>query len=467
MNSQTDSDIAREFAGIVGVDQLLTGERIGPDYHHDEALVGTPVAPGFVARPQTAEQVAALLVAAGSANVAVTARGSGTGLSGAARPCPNGLLISLERMNQILEIDPENQVAVVQPGVTLADLDVATAAHGLVYTVFPGELSASVGGNVGTNAGGMRAVKYGVTRHNVVGLQAALPTGELIRTGGKFTKLSTGYDLTQLIIGSEGTLALATEVTLRLYPRLAHAATLLVPFPDLPAVLRAVPAVVRSGVDPDILEYVDKLTLAAISYAQDLSLGIPDTVRETAEAYLVVGVENRDQGRLDDDVVMLGELLESLGAMDLYVLEGNSARALIEAREKAFWTAKAANANDVIDVVVPRAQMHQFLTGANESAQQVGAGLIGCGHAGDGNVHLAVFCGDDAVRHRLLHDIFATAMELGGAISGEHGLGRIKMRHFLELEDPVKIALMRRIKDAFDPAGVLNPGVLIDGEVTP
>ncbi|ORW25418.1 FAD-binding protein [Mycolicibacter nonchromogenicus] len=454
-------EVERRFADIVGAGGLLTGEQIGPDYGHDEALVGAPVTPSYVARPQTAEQVAALLAAATEAKVPVTARGSGTGLSAGARPCPDGLLISFERMNAILEIDTDNQVAVVQPGVTLTDLDSATAESGLMYTVFPGELSASVGGNVGTNAGGMRAVKYGVTRNNVLGLQAALPTGELIRTGGRITKLSTGYDLTQLIIGSEGTCALATEVTVRLYPRLGHSATLLAPFGDLPAVMRAVPAVVRSGVDPVILEYVDKLTLAAISYSQNLNLGIPDAVRETAEAYLVVGVENREHERLDDDVAMLGELLASLGANDVYVLEGNSAHALIEAREKAFWTAKAAGAHDVIDVVVPRAEMHQFLTKAQGFAQSAGGGVVGCGHAGDGNVHLAVFCADDEVRHRLLHDIFAAAMALGGAISGEHGLGRVKTQHFLELEDPVKIALMRRIKDAFDPAGILNPGVLL------
>jgi glycolate oxidase len=280
------------------------------------------------------------------------------------------------------------------------------------------------------------------------------------------SKLSTGHDLTQPMIGSEGSLALATEVTVRLYPRLAHTATLLVPFPDLPAVMRAVPAVVRSGVDPNILEYVDKLTLAAISYAQNLNLGIPDNIREAAEAHLVIGVENRDHDRLDDDVTMLGQLLDSLGAMDLYVLEGNSAHALIEAREKAFWTAKAAGANDVIDVVVPRARRcTNSSPGRKNSRKKAGAGVVGCGHAGDGNVHLAVFCDDD-VRHRLLHDIFAAAMELGGAISGEHGLGRIKMRHFLELEDPVKIALMRLIKDAFDPAGVLNPDALLDGKAT-
>ncbi|MEB3020823.1 FAD-binding oxidoreductase [[Mycobacterium] crassicus] len=456
-----DTGVAAQFADIVGVGDLLTGEQIGPDYSHDEALVGAPVAPGYLARPQTAEQVAALLAAATAAKIPVTARGSGTGLSAGARPCPDGLLISFERMNAVLEIDTDNQVAVVQPGVTLADLDAATADAGLMYTVFPGELSASIGGNVGTNAGGMRAVKYGVTRHNVLGLQAALPTGELIRTGGRITKMSTGYDLTQLIIGSEGTCALATEVTVRLYPRLAHSATLLAPFPGLPAVMRAVPAVVRSGVDPVILEYVDKLTLAAISYSQNLNLGIPDAIRDTAEAHLVIGLENRDHDRLEDDVAMLGELLASMGAVDVYVLEGNSAHALIEAREKAFWTAKAAGAHDVLDVVVPRAAMHQFFTRAQGFAQEAGAGVVGCGHAGDGNVHLAVFCADDDVRHRLLHDIFAAAMALGGAISGEHGLGRVKTQHFLELEDPVKVALMRRIKDAFDPAGILNPGVLL------
>lgn len=455
------ADVTQRFADIVGAAGLLTGEQIGPDYAHDEALVGMPVTPRYVARPQTAEQVAALLAAATEAKIPVTARGSGTGLSAGARPCADGLLISFEKMNAILQIDTDNQVAVVQPGVTLADLDTATAEAGLMYTVFPGELSASVGGNVGTNAGGMRAIKYGVTRHNVLGLQAALPTGELIRTGGRITKLSCGYDLTQLIIGSEGTCALATEVTVRLYPRLAHAATLLAPFADLPALMRAVPAVVRSGANPVILEYVDKLTLAAISYSQNLNLGIPDEIRDSAEAYLVIGVENRDHDRLEDDVAMLGELLASLGAVDAYVLEGNSAHALIEARERAFWTAKAAGAHDVIDVVVPRAEMHEFFTRAQQSAQAVGAGVVGCGHAGDGNVHLAVFCGDDDVRHRLLHDIFAAAMALGGAISGEHGLGRVKTPHFLELEDPVKIALMRRIKDAFDPAGILNPGVLL------
>src|SRR5271166_5515185 len=434
------SDMTTRFAEIVGHHNLLTGDAIPEDYFHDEVLTTAPQKPAYVAKPACAEEVSQLLKAASDDGVPVTARGSGTGLSGAAIPREGGLVISFERMNAVLEVDTTNQVAVVQPGVTLTDLDAATVDAGLQYTVYPGELSSSVGGNVGTNAGGMRAVKYGVARNNVLGLQAVLPTGEIIRTGGKIAKVSSGYDLTQLIVGSEGTLALVTEVTVKLSARLEHSATVLAPFVDLDQVMEAVPKVLAAGLVPYILEYIDNMTMAAIVHTQNLELGVPDNVME--------------------DVERAGELVTELGAVDAYILEGGSARKLIEAREKAFWTAKAIGADDIIDTVVPRAAMPKFLSTARGLAAAAGGGAAGCGHAGDGNVHLAIMCKDPEKKKKLMTDIFALAMELGGAISGEHGIGRAKASYFVELEDPVKVDLMRRIKQSFDPAGILNPGVL-------
>src|ERR1700751_5411402 len=405
------SDMTARFVEIVGTHNLLTGDAIPDDYSHDEVLTTAPQKPAYVAKPATPDEVAQLLKAASGGGGPVTARGSGSGLSGAAIPRADGLLISFERMHAVLEVDTTNQVAVVQPGVTLTELDAATVDAGLRYMVQPGELSSSVGGNVGTNAGGMRAVKYGIARHNVLGLQAVLPTGEIIRTGGKIAKVSTGYDLTQLIVGSEGTLALATEVIVKLHPRLDHAATVLAPFADFDQVMEAGPAVLASGLAPYILEYIDNVVMAALVHTQNLELGVPDKVRDSCRAYLVVALENRTADRLDEDVARTGELL----AEDAYVLEGGSARKLIEAREKAFWTAKAIGADDIIDTVVPRSSMPKFLSAARELAAAAGGAAAGCGHAGDGNVHLAIVCKDPGKKKKLMTEIFALAMELGGA----------------------------------------------------
>jgi glycolate oxidase len=454
-------DLGERLAAIVGGDNVLTGDAIAEELTHDEALTATPQVPAAVVRPGSVEDVAAVVALAAELGLAVTARGSGTGLSGACVPSPGGLLVSFERMAEILELDLENHVAVVQPGVTLDQLDEATAAVGLVYPVFPGESSASLGGNVATNAGGMRAIKYGVTRHQVLGLEAVTGTGEVIRTGGKFVKSSAGYDLTQLIVGSEGTLALVTEATLRLHPRLAHSATLLAPFATLEGATSAAPGIVGSGIGPLVVEYIDLISMGGIVANAGLDLGVNPEVREQALAYLVVVLEQRRDDRLAEDVEELASLVAELGALDVYVLPSSAGVALIKARERAFWAAKAAGANDIVDVVVPRASIATYIAGVNDLAAATASLVVGCGHVGDGNVHLSVFQPDEEVRRVLVHDMIELGIGLGGAVSGEHGLGTEKRAHFLELTDPHKVALLRRIKTAFDPAGILNPEVAL------
>jgi glycolate oxidase len=306
-------DLLDRLADAVGFEHVVAGELAPDDVTHDESLTARPQVPAAVVRPATTGEVAAVISLAAEMGTPVTARGSGTGLSGACIPRPDGVLMSFERMAEVVEVDLDNHVAVVQPGVTLDQLDAALAPHGLIYPVYPGETSASLGGNVGTNAGGMRAVKYGVTRHQVLGLEAVLGTGEVVRAGGKFVKASTGYDLTQLIIGSEGTLAVVTEATLRLYPRLGHAATVLAPFAALEEITTAVPAIVGSGIGPVIVEYIDLLSMGGIVANAGLELGVAEDVQAAAQAYLVVVLEQRRRDRLDEDVEELATALAGLG----------------------------------------------------------------------------------------------------------------------------------------------------------
>jgi glycolate oxidase len=456
------ADMIERLVELVGGDAVVAGDAISDDYAHDEALGAVPHLPDVVVRPSSVDDVAAVVRLAAELGVPVTARGSGTGLSGACIPRHGGILVSFERMTRIVEIDTDNHMAVVQPGVTLEQLDAETAAHGLVYPVFPGESSASLGGNVATNAGGMRAVKYGVTRHQVLGVEAVLGTGDVIRCGGKYVKSTSGYDLTQLIIGSEGTLAIVTEAILRLYPRAQHSATVLAPFSTMAGVAGAVPRIVGSGVGPMILEYIDVVAMVGIERTSGHELGIPDAIKAATVAYLVVVLENRSSDRLDEDTAELAEMLDELGALDVYVLPSQAGAALIAAREKAFWGAKAAGAHDIIDMVVPRASIPAYLAKVGELASSSGSFIVGCGHAGDGNVHLSIFQGDDGVRSQVLHELFAAGVEMGGAISGEHGIGSQKKGYFMDLEDPTKLALMARIKTAFDPHGILNPGAIWD-----
>ena len=455
-------DLVAALIGALGADAVVAGASVSPDYGTDESLHAHAQLPEVVVFPSDTAQVAAIVSVAADRGVPVTARGAGTGLSGGCIPVPGGLVVSFARMARLLEIDTANHVAIVQPGLTLAELDEATAAHGLVFPVFPGTNAASLGGNVATNAGGMRAVKYGVTRNQVLGIEAVTGTGEVIRSGGRYVKATTGYDLTQLVVGSEGTLALVTEATLRLHPRLTDTASLLAPFASVADVAAVVPRIVASGVQPLILEYIDRATMKGLLRMNDLTLGVPDEVAGVTEAYLIVVLEGRDDERLQVDVADVAEQLAAAQAHDVYVLPAGQGTELLAARERAFWLVKAAGADDLIDLVVPRDKIPDYLQRVQEIADRHESRVFGCGHAGDGNIHFSVYQSDEVRRRALLRAIFEVGLALGGAISGEHGIGRAKKEHYQALEDPGKLALQRRIKEAFDPMGIFNPGCLFD-----
>jgi glycolate oxidase len=452
-----DHTLRAELLEVVGADQIT----FAPDHHeddlHDESLHPARREPFAVVRPTSTAQVSALCALASRHHLAVTARGSGTGLSGAATPVPGGLVVAFDRMNELVSVDLEDHVAVVQPGITLRELNERLEGSGLRYPVHPGELSGSLGGNVNTNAGGMRAVRHGVTRRHVLGLELVLADGTIVRTGAPVVKNSSGYDLTQLIVGSEGTLGLVTEVTLALSPRFEYGATLLVPFAELADVTSVVPRVVASGLQPSMLEYIDLITMGAITGASGMDLGVDAQVAAATTAYLVIVLETRTDLQLERDIADLALLLEHAGALDVYVLNAAVATRLIEARERVFWVSKAAGANDIVDVVVPRSKVTRLLADVAVLAERYGAFIPGCGHVGDGNVHLSVYLGDGVAREELLRELYALGLDLGGQISGEHGLGRDKAGHYLALTDPELVALQRRVKDAFDPEHLLNP----------
>jgi len=454
----TMNEVMEKLRAIVGEENVFVGDDIKEEYACDEALTVKPCLPEVVVEPGNAEEVANVLRLANEKKVPVTPRGGGTGLCGGCVAVSGGILLSLERMNRILEIDEENYVAVVEAGVVLANLYKAVEARGFYYPIYPGEESATVGGNVATNAGGMKAVKYGVTRHYVLGLEAVLPNGEIIQTGGKYVKVSTGYDLTQLLVGSEGTLAVVTKVILKLLPLPKATATLFVPFKNLKAGIRVVPTILKSWVAPATIEFLEKLGLNAMENYTGKKVPISERVRDEAEAFLIIIIEGKSSEEALKDSEFVSDICIKHGAIDVFVPPTEKAgRELVELREKAFYAAREAGATDLVDVVVPRCEIPNFVEQMHEISAKYATIITGAGHAGDGNVHLAVLEQDADKLSTILKEIYRVGKNLGGTISAEHGIGSEKRRFLLEMEDEVKIELMRRIKKAFDPNNILNP----------
>lgn len=454
----TSADLER-FREICGDEWVIWGDQISVDYHHDElSLEGR--APEVVVRPRSTAEVSQILSYCTERNIPVTPRGAGTGLCGGAVAWHGGVLLVTDRMNSILEIDQENLMAVVEAGVLLMNLQKTVEELSLFYPPDPGEKTATIGGNVSTNAGGMRAVKYGVTRDWVLGLEAVLPNGEIISTGGKVLKNSSGYSLADLLIGSEGTLAVITKVIVKLLPLPKRQVSLLVPFLGLGEAVAAVPKIISSGEIPTAIEFFQREVLQAAE--KYLGRAFPHS---TAPAYLLLTFLGNDAGELERDYKAVAEVCLACGALDVLIANSSERQVgLWESRGAFLEALKGMGELDEVDVVVPPSHIADLVRFSEDLGKEYNVPILSFGHAGDGNIHIYIMRGSRprqewlSLTETIMSEIYCKAKALTGQVSGEHGIGLAKRKYLAESLGETQLQLMRGIKASFDPKGILNPG---------
>jgi glycolate oxidase len=458
---RVDAGIIAALRKIVSQERVLSGDEAMEPYTHDE-VVGLRADPEVVVRAASAEQVSEIFKLAQRERIPVTPRGAGYGLSGGAVPVLGGIVLSLEKMDRILEIDKANLMVTVEPGVITGNIHRAVEAERLFYPPDPASLdSCTIGGNIAEGAGGPRAVKYGVTKDYVCGLEAVLPSGEIIRAGGKLVKNVTGYNLIQLLIGSEGTLAVVTRIILRLLPLPKVQVDLLVPFDEFQDAADTVSDIIAHRILPTTIEFMERDSILAVE-----KLLQRDAPFHDAAAHLLIQLDGNIQEAVDAEYEVVSNLCLKHGARDGLVAQDRPTRErLWEVRRKIIESLKHESpVNHMEDVVVPRASIPGLLHGIKDIARQHDVRIISFGHAGDGNVHVNVLKDDipldrwKALLPPVQEKIYRLAISLGGTITGEHGIGAIRRRYLPLALDDVQIELQRRIRDIFDPNCILNPG---------
>jgi glycolate oxidase len=454
------SAIVEALQGIAGEGNLLVGQEAIEPYSHDET-VGLQANPEVVVKVTSAQQVSEVLKLARRERIPVTPRGAGYGLSGGAVAVRGGVVLSMEKMSRILEIDRENLMITVEPGVITGDIHRAVEAEGLFYPPDPASLdSCSIGGNIAEGAGGPRAVKYGITKDYVCGLEAVLPSGEIVTMGGKLVKNVTGYSLIQLLIGSEGTLAVVTKIILRLLPLPKVQVDLLVPFDDFQAAADTVSDIIANRILPTTIEFMEQDSILAVERLLEKTVPFDD-----AAAHLLIQLDGSLQEAVDSEVDVVGDLCLEHGARDVLVAKDRPTRErLWEARRMIIDALNHESpVNHMEDVVVPRAEIHRLLKGIKEIASRYEVRIVNFGHAGDGNVHINVLKDDlpeahwDALVPEITEAVYRLALSLGGTITGEHGIGATRRRYLPLALDEAQIDLMRQIREVFDPNRILNP----------
>ncbi len=458
--------ILNRFQEIVGKDQVLADKETLMEYSHDETEKLVYI-PEVVIKPSNTEEIAAIMKLCNEHQIPVTPRGAGTGLSGGALPHLGGVLLSTEKLNKILTIDERNLQVITEPGVITEVLQDAVKEKGLFYPPDPSSKgSCFIGGNIAENSGGPKAVKYGVVKDYVLNLEIVLPTGEVMWTGANVLKNATGYNLTQLIVGSEGTLAIVTKIVLKLIPLPKYDLLMLVPFASLEKAGAAVSAIFRAGFTPSALELIEINALQIVSKMVDSNI-VP--VTDEMEGHLIIEVDGNNMDVLMQEMEAIAELLTSFDAGDiLFADDAQQKAALWQLRRKAAEAVKLEGYTIEEDTVVPRAELPTLIKSVKELGQQHGCKVVCYGHAGDGNLHIRINHPTIKNSHgnpemtAILQSLFVIVKKLGGTISAEHGIGLIQKPYMETVFSQSAIQLMRDIKKAFDPNNILNAGKIFD-----
>jgi len=450
---------------IVGEGHVLSEDALMESYSHDESPVAKAM-PDLVVRPASVQEVSRVVKTCAELGVPVVPRGLGTGLTGGSVPTFGGVVVSTERMNSVVEIDEVNMMAVVQPGIITGEFHKAVQARGLMYPPDPASLdSCSLGGNVAENAGGPHTLKYGVTRNYITGIEVVLPSGKIVRYGGKVLKNSTGYDLPHIFMGSEGTFGIVTQVTTKLIPLPPASIDLLVMFSDFELAAQAVTKVMQAKkILPAVVEFMDRESVMCSQRALGKDLPFkPD------EAQLLIQIDGYSQDSVDAQAEVVGEICVEIGAQDVLAATSQQDRdRLWKARRIIIEAAKAESSRvELQDVVVPRSRIPELLMGAREICRKAEVPLLCIGHAGDGNVHFLILkkgIADDrweATFPAVMSDLMSLALRLDGAIAGEHGIGTYKLQYLDRALGDAELEMMRRVKRAIDPQNIMNPGKAI------
>jgi len=460
------ADHIESFKKIIGKEYILMDDDSLKSYGHDETehLIFPPE---VVLRPKTTEEVSAILKICNQYKIPVTPRGGGTGLSGGALPHLGGVLISTDRMNSIISIDERNLQVTTEPGVITEVLQNAVKEKGLFYPPDPSSRgSCFIGGNIAANSGGPKAVKYGVVRDYVLNLQMVLPTGEIIWTGANVLKNSTGYNLTQLVVGSEGTLGIVTKIVLKLIPHPRYELLMLVPFRSLEKAGEAVSAIFRAGFTPSVLELVEIEALKIVSAFVD-SCVVPLT--NDTEAHLIIEVDGNHMDTLMAEIEAISELLTGFDTGEIYFADDAQQKAeLWKLRRRVAEAVKIDGYTIEEDTVVPRAELPSLIRGVKKIGLQYNFDVVCYGHAGDGNLHIRIKkpgsanSMEDPQIIAGIRALFELVYQLGGTLSGEHGVGLIQKSYMNIVFNKTQLQLMRGIKKTFDPNNILNAGKIFD-----